>query len=109
MLPAGEEPELPTELFGSSAFDSVLWRLSSRYDYVLIDSPPILAVTDASIIATKVSAIAAVVRSRNTTRPVLSALVQAMQRTHAPILSFILNDVRHPVLDGFHDYGYSRA
>ena len=109
MLPAGEEPKLPTELFGSAAFDSVLWRLSRLYDYVLIDSPPILAVTDASIIATKVSAVAAVVRSRSTTRPVLSALVQAMQRTHAPVLSFILNDVRHPTLDGFHDYGYSRA
>jgi polysaccharide biosynthesis transport protein len=109
MLPAGEEPELPTELFGSPAFDSLLWRLSRLYDYVLIDSPPILAVTDASIIATKVSAVAAVVRSRSTTRPVLSALAQAMHRTHAPVLSFILNDVRHPTLDGFHDYGYSRA
>jgi polysaccharide biosynthesis transport protein len=109
MLPAGEEPELPTELFGSPAFDSVLCRLSGQYDYVLIDSPPILAVTDASIIATKVSAIAAVVRSRSTTRPVLLALVQALQRTHTPILSFILNDVRHPTLDGFHDYGYSRV
>jgi capsular exopolysaccharide synthesis family protein len=109
MLPAGEEPELPTELFSSPAFDSVLWRLSGQYDYVLIDSPPILAVTDASIIATKVSAITAVVRSRSTTRLVLSALVQALQRTHPPILSFILNDVRHPTLDGFHQYGYSRV
>ena len=109
MLPAGEEPELPTELFGSPAFDSVLWRLSGQYDYVLIDSPPILAVTDASIIATKVSAITAVVRSRSTTRLVLSALVQALQRTHPPTLSFILNDVRHPTLDGFHQYGYSRV
>jgi succinoglycan biosynthesis transport protein ExoP len=108
MLPAGEQPEFPTELFGSPAFDSVLRKLSSLYDYVLIDSAPILAVTDASIIATKVSAITAVVRSRNTTRPVLSALVQALQRTHAPVLSLVLNDVRHPTLDGFYDYSYSR-
>ena len=109
MLPAGEQPELPTEVLGSPGFDSILRKLSSLYDYVLIDSPPILAVTDASIIATKVSAITAVVRSRSTTRPVLSALVQALQRTHAPILSFILNDVRHPTLDGFYDYSYSRS
>jgi succinoglycan biosynthesis transport protein ExoP len=106
LLPAGEQPELPTELFESPGFDAVLRRLSSLYDYVLIDSPPILAVTDASIIATKVSAITAVVRSRNTTRPILSALAQAMQRTHAPILSFVLNDVRNPTLDGFYDYSY---
>jgi len=106
LLPAGAQPELPTELFESPGFDAVLRRLSSLYDYVLIDSPPILAVTDASIIATKVSAITAVVRSRNTTRPILSALAQAMQRTHAPILSFVLNDVRNPRLDGFYDYSY---
>jgi capsular exopolysaccharide synthesis family protein len=108
MLPAGQQPELPTELFGSPAFDSVLSKLSNLYDYVLIDSPPILAVTDASIIATKVSAVTAVVRSRSTTRPVLAALVQAMQRTHTPVLSFVLNDVRHPTLDGFYNYSYSR-
>jgi succinoglycan biosynthesis transport protein ExoP len=108
ILPAGKQPELPTELFGSPAFDSILWKLSRLYDYVLIDSPPILAVADASIIATKVSAITAVVRSRSTTRTVLSALVQAMQRTHAPALGLILNDVRHPTIDGFYSYGYSR-
>jgi polysaccharide biosynthesis transport protein len=108
MLPAGQEPELPSELFGSLAFDSVLWKLSRLYDYVLIDSPPLLALADASIIATKVSAITAVVRSRSTTRQVLSALVQAMQRTHVPVLSLVLNDVRHPKLDGFYDYSYSR-
>jgi len=108
MLPAGEQPQLPTELFESPAFDSVLSKLCSLYDYVLIDSPPILAVTDASIIATKVSAITAVVRSRSTTRPVLSALVQGMQRTHAPVLSFVLNDVCDPQLDGFFDYSYAR-
>jgi polysaccharide biosynthesis transport protein len=109
MLPAGVQPELPAELFESPAFDSLLRRLSSLYDYVLIDGPPILAVTDASIIATKVSAITAVVRSRSTTRPVLSALTRAMQRTHAPVLSFVLNDVRHPKVDGFYDYSYSRS
>jgi succinoglycan biosynthesis transport protein ExoP len=108
ILPAGEQPELPTELFGSPAFDSILWKLSRLYDYVLIDSPPMLAVADASIIATKVSAITAVVRSRSTTRTVLSALVQAIQRTHAPALGLILNDVRHPTIDGFYSYGYSR-
>jgi len=109
VLPAGKQPELPTELFGSPAFDSLLRKLAGLYDYVLIDSPPILSVTDASIIATKVSAVTAVLRSRSTTRRVLSPLVQAMQRTHAPVLSFVLNDVHEPSVDGFYEYSYSRA
>ena len=109
LMPAGEQPQLPSELFESLAFDSVLRRLSSLYDYVLIDSAPILAVTDASVIATKVSAIIGVVRSRSTTRSVFTALVQAMQRTHTPALSVVLNDVRRPSVDGFYDYSYSRV
>lgn len=109
MLPAGEELDFPSELFGSAAFDSLLRRASGLYDYVLIDSPPILAVTDAAIIATKVSAVVAVVRSRNTTRPALSALVEAVERTQAPVVSFVLNDVRFPALDGFYEYSYSRG
>lgn len=109
MLPAGKRPQLPAEVLGSAAFDSLIRRLSSQYDYVLIDSPPILAVTDASIIATKVKAVVAVVRSRSTTRLALSALVQAIERTHAPTFSFVLNDVQNPVLDGFYEYSYSRG
>jgi Mrp family chromosome partitioning ATPase len=109
LLPAGEQPELPTELFESPAFDSVLWELSALYDYVLIDSPPILAVTDAAVIATKANAVIAVVRSRSTTRSALTSLVQVMQRSNAPGLSFILNDVQRPTMDGFYDYNYSRV
>jgi Mrp family chromosome partitioning ATPase len=108
MLPAGKRPQLPAEVLGSAAFDALIRKLSTQYDYVLIDSPPILAVTDASIIATKVKAVVAVVRSRNTTRLALSALVQAIQRTHAPTFSFVLNDVQNPTLDGFYEYSYSR-
>jgi len=109
MLPAGKRPQLPAEVLGSAAFDSLIRKLSSQYDYVLIDSPPILAVTDASIIATKVKAVVAVVRSRSTTRLALSALVQAIRRTHVPTFSFVLNDVQNPTLDGFYEYSYSRG
>ncbi len=108
MLPAGKRPQLPAEVLGSAAFDALIRKLSTQYDYVLIDSPPILAVTDASIIATKVKAVVAVVRSRSTTRLALSALVQAIQRTHVPSFSFVLNDVQNPTLDGFYEYSYSR-
>jgi len=108
LLPAGEQPDLPAELFGSPMFDSLLKSCAERFDYVLIDSPPILPVTDASIIATKVNGIIAVLRSQSTKRPVLLGLAKALQRTQAPILGFVLNDVRNPTLNGFHTYSYSR-
>lgn len=108
MLPAGERPEFPSELLESVAFNLLLSRVSAVYDYIVIDSPPILAVTDASILAAKVGAVIAVLRSRRTTRAVVAGLVKAMLRTNVPNVSFVLNDVRHPTLDGFYDYSYSR-
>jgi tyrosine-protein kinase Etk/Wzc len=109
LLPAGEPPELPAEFFASPAFEKLLKKVSGAFDYVLLDSPPILAVSDASVIATKVSAVIAIVRSRNTTKLAVSALAQALQRTDAPVLGFVLNDVDNPSLDGFHEYSYSRG
>ena len=108
MLPAGERPDFPSELLESVAFSLLLSKVSAVYDYVVIDSPPILAVTDASILATKVGGVIAVLRSRSTTRAVVAGLVKAMMRTNAPSVSFVLNDVRNPTLDGFYDYSYSR-
>jgi capsular exopolysaccharide synthesis family protein len=108
MIPAGERIDFPSELFGSAAFESLLQKAASLYDYILIDSPPILAVTDASIIASKVRAVIAVVRSRNTTRNALHALIQALHRSQAPLVTFVLNDVRYPTRDGFYHYNYSR-
>jgi capsular exopolysaccharide synthesis family protein len=109
IIPAGERIDFPSELFGSQAFESLLEKAASLYDYILIDSPPILAVTDASIIASKVGAVIAVVRSRNTTRNALYALIQALRRSQAPLVTFVLNAVRYPAQDGFYQYyNYSR-
>ena len=108
VLPAGKQVGLPAEFFSSTVFDKLLAGVEGRFDYVIIDSPPVLPVTDASIIATKVDGIIGVLRSQSTTRPAFSGLLGALQRTGCPIVGFVLNDVRHPTLDGFHEYSYLR-
>jgi capsular exopolysaccharide synthesis family protein len=109
MIPAGGRIDFPSELFESGAFESLLQKAANLYDYILIDSPPILAVTDASIIASKVRAVIAVVRSKSTSRSALQALMRALHYSQAPTVSFVLNDVRHPTQAGFYDYHYTRA
>jgi succinoglycan biosynthesis transport protein ExoP len=108
MLPAGLPPEFPAEFFESETFDALLRVCAADYDYVLIDSPPILSVTDTSIIASKVGGTIAVVRSRSTTQSVLSSLIESLRHAKAPVLGVVLNDVRNPQVDGFHGYSYSR-
>jgi polysaccharide biosynthesis transport protein len=107
MLPAGRLVDFQAEFFGSGVFDSLLDACAQHYDYVLIDSPPMLSVTDASLIATRVTGCIAVVRSRTTTRAVFSAMVEALRRTGTPTIGVLLNDVRRPTLDGFYEYSYA--
>jgi capsular exopolysaccharide synthesis family protein len=108
-LPAGEQPALPAELVGSKAFGTLLEQCEARYDYVLIDTPPILPVADASIIATKLGGIIAVVRSGSTTRSAFSAFMRSLHRTKKPVIGVVLNDVRQPLRDDFYAYSYSRT
>jgi succinoglycan biosynthesis transport protein ExoP len=86
---------------------SVLEGCSRCYDYLLIDSPPLLSVTDASIIASRVTGIIAVLRSRSTTRPIFSSLINALRRTGTPTIGVLLNDVHKQNLDGFYEYTYA--
>jgi capsular exopolysaccharide synthesis family protein len=108
MLPAGRPPAFPAEFFESKTFDALLRVCAADYDFVLIDSPPILSVTDTSIIASKVGGTIAVIRSRNTTQSVLSSLIDSLHHASTPVLGVLLNDVRNPTADGFHGYSYSR-
>ncbi len=108
ILPAGNRPELPSEFFSSATFDAVLDMCANRFDYILIDSPPILRVTDAAIIAKKVDGVVTVLRSQATTGSMVSSVAKILMRTHAPALGFVLNGVHNPSLDGFHDYSYLR-
>jgi succinoglycan biosynthesis transport protein ExoP len=109
LLPAGERPNLPSEFFESAVFTRLLQECATRYDYVIVDSPPILPVADASILATKVGGVIGVVRSQKTTRVALEALVGALERTGALILGLVFDDVRPSTLEAYDPYSYSKG
>lgn len=109
-LPAGPVPPLPAELLSSKKFDSVLGELRSRYDVVLIDSPPALLLTDAITMAAKVDAVIWIVRAGTATRPHLVRAAQQIQRNRMAFIGYVLNalDTRiDPYGYGYSYYGYN--
>ena len=66
MAKAGPIPPNPAELLGSRAMDEALLEAYNMFDIILIDTPPVLAVTDAQILANKCDGIVLVVRSEKT-------------------------------------------
>ncbi len=91
VLPAGPKPPYPAELLGLSAFGVMLDRLRSEYDHIIIDSPPVLSVTDAILMAVLADSVLLVVRSRKTTKGALRRSLDVLQHANVRMMGVVLN------------------
>lgn len=106
LLPSGIVPPNPSELVGSSHWDDLLTLMRGRYDLILIDTPPILLVTDAVILSSKVDGAIVVIRSGVTARTVLARISEWMDRSTGRQLGFVLNAVDTRSVEYYYAYGY---
>ncbi|MEO7426822.1 MAG: polysaccharide biosynthesis tyrosine autokinase [Fibrobacteria bacterium] len=104
VMTAGAYMPNPAELLGSKKMDHFLEELKKRYRYILFDTPPVIAVTDAAILATKLDGVVLVIRANKTTLGVSSRTLQALRNVNARVLGCILNDV--DITKGYSSYGY---
>ena len=93
MLPAGSLPPNPTELVGSKAMQDLLAECSETFDYVIVDSPPVMAVNDAVVIAHMVDGVVMVVRAHHTPRKILQRAESRLLQARAHMLGVLLNKV----------------
>ena len=93
VLPAGMIPPNPAELLGSKRFEEYFATLSEHFDWVIIDSPPVLAVADASILANTVSGVVFVVGADQTSRHAAKAAIEQLEAVQAHIIGAVLNRV----------------
>ncbi|HEY1994827.1 MAG TPA: polysaccharide biosynthesis tyrosine autokinase [Edaphobacter sp.] len=110
ILPSGPVPPFPTEMLSSGAMDAILRRCGELYDYVVIDSPPILSVTDGVILARQADAVVLVVRHGKSSKHVVRRARDILLRSGAGITGIVLNavDLNSPEYYGYYGYsGYS--
>jgi capsular exopolysaccharide synthesis family protein len=91
LVPAGLCPANPSELLDSRRFDAMLAELRGRFDAIVIDSPPVLAATDATLLAARADATILVVRSDQTARPKAAAAVEMLGHATPRIMGVVLN------------------
>ncbi|MGI5829963.1 MAG: GumC family protein [Bradymonadia bacterium] len=91
LLPCGEIPSNPSEIFQSDFFTTLLNTLKNQYDYIIIDSPPVTAVTDALIMAQYSDGVIIVTKAGKTQLPLLIRARELLQGVNAPILGVVLN------------------
>lgn len=102
LLPCGPLPPNPSELLHSEAFARVVAELRERYDRVLFDSPPVGAVTDASILSKAVDGTILVAEANSTPKEAMRRALSQLRAVDANLLGVVLNN-----LDlGSGEYGY---
>ena len=107
IITAGGLPPNPSELLGSDAMSHLVDKLESEWDMVLFDSPPIVAVTDASMISSELDAIALVVKAGQTERSAVDRALDTIRNVKAPLIGAILNGASQESLGGKYAYYYS--
>ncbi len=108
VLPSGATPPNPSELLGSEQMRSLLRELEGRADLVLIDAPPVLPVTDASVLATLVSGVLLVVKAGATTREQAARATSILRSVDSRVYGVVLSMAPAKGPDS-NAYGYGYA
>ena len=104
VLPAGHRPPNPSELLGSQEMGDLISNLRAQFDYVIVDAPPVLVVTDAALIAKDVGGALMVTAVGEARKDALSDALGTMERIDARVLGIVMTMVP---TKGADSYGYA--
>jgi capsular exopolysaccharide synthesis family protein len=110
VLPAGPNPPNPAELLSSPSMEKLMAELRERFDHVVLDSPPALVVTDATVLSSLVDGVIVVVESGVTPRGALVRTHKTIRIAGGRLLGVVLNKVnfrQNGYYDAAYDYGHA--
>jgi capsular exopolysaccharide synthesis family protein len=93
ILTSGSIPPNPSELLDTKAMEKVIEELKTLYDYVVFDTPPILAVTDSQIMSSKSDGVVMVVASGKTNKDRAKHAVELLEKSRSQIIGVVVNGV----------------
>ena len=107
MVAAGLVPPNPSEMMSNARVDSFLKALAARYEYVILDAPPVLPVSDSVALARWVDGVLVVAQADRVSRRDVSESLARLERVGAPLIGLVLNKARRSGTEGgTYGYGY---
>ncbi|MBX3423860.1 MAG: polysaccharide biosynthesis tyrosine autokinase [Pirellulaceae bacterium] len=107
IMPGGKRPNNPAELLSSSRFAELIEIVREKYDIIIIDTPPLLAVSDPSVVASVVDGVVLTMRLRRNVKPLATRAFRVLESVDAQILGVVVNGVSTEAAYGGYGYNYS--
>ena len=115
-MASGKLPNSSMGILGSAQMKEMINELKKRYDFIFFDSPPILGVSDASILASEVDLVMQVIQYRRYPQPMTVRAKQMIEKVGGNMVGIVLNNINMSQDEGYyyysgyyHDYYYSRT
>ncbi len=94
VLPSGKLPVNPSELIGSSRMSRLLEHLKEKFDFVIFDTPPVMAVTDAGVLGAIADGVVLVVKAESTKRDIVLRAQTLLRGANARLVGCVLTNIR---------------
>jgi len=115
-MASGRLPNSSMGILGSAQMKEMIAELKQRYDFIMFDSPPILGVSDASVLASEVDLVMQVIQYRRYPQPMTIRAKQMIEKVGGNFVGMVLNNINMSQDEGYyyysgyyHDYYYSRS
>jgi len=108
VITSGPTPPNPSELVGSKALANIILKLKEKYDLIVIDTPPVLAITDSQLIASYCDGVVLVAESGKVKRTALLHAKERLQVVNARILGVVINNAKRKKEDNYYYYYYGQ-
>ncbi|HEC21471.1 MAG TPA: polysaccharide biosynthesis tyrosine autokinase [Chloroflexi bacterium] len=102
LLPSGPLPSYPADLLGSPRMDVIIERLRAEAEMVLFDAPPVIAVTDATLLAAKLDGVLLVLRAGGTRREHAEQAKELLERVNIRIVGAVLTNAETAQMGGYY-------
>lgn len=95
VIPSGKTPKNPAELLGSKKMAGLLESLKARFDYIFIDTPPVMPVTDSCLLGALTDGVILVIQAGRTQRDIIKHAEQRLLQAHANLLGYIMTNIEY--------------
>ena len=97
VIPAGKAPQNPAELLGSTRMKDLVRKVKARFDFIIVDAPPIVPITDVAIFGSYRDGAIMVVQANRTQKGVIQHAQGLLAQAQIDLLGFVLTDIRYHI------------